>query len=103
MSVNHINEVIWNVVSLIPHGHVATYGQVASLSGYSGYSRHVGSVLKQLPDDSRLPWHRVINAQGKISFPESSLSYERQRKRLEDEGVIFNGSKISLSVYQWAG
>lgn len=101
MSVNEISQLVWQVVSLIPQGRVATYGQVASLSGYSGYSRHVGFVLKNLPSDSTLPWHRVINAQGKISFPESSLSYERQRTKLEEEGIVFNGSKISLKVYQW--
>lgn len=97
-----MREAIWQVVAQIPEGRVATYGQVARLAGYPGYARQVGAVLKKLPADSKLPWHRVINAQGRVSFTENSQPYLRQRKRLEAEEVVFAPSgKIPLKKFSW--
>ncbi len=88
--------VIWQIVAAIPAGHVMSYGQVAKQAGYPNHSRQVGSILKKLPNDTKLPWHRVINAQGKISFPEEGEQYLRQKQRLLDEGVVFKGNKVNL-------
>ncbi|MGB5445590.1 MAG: MGMT family protein [Psychromonas sp.] len=96
-----INEIIWQVVASIPKGSVTTYGQVAKLAGCPNHARYVGATLKNLPKDSKLPWHRVINAKGEISFPVNSDAYQRQRLRLEAEGIIFNATKISLKRYLW--
>ncbi len=93
---------IWQVVAAIPAGRVATYGQVARVAGYPGHARYVGSVLKGLPSNTRLPWHRVINAQGKSSFPVNSSAYNEQVKRLSCEGVDVSEGKISLARYGWA-
>ncbi|MGD2117196.1 MAG: MGMT family protein [Chromatiales bacterium] len=95
------NEIIWQIVASIPKGKVATYGQVARLAGFPNHAHYVGSVLKQLPKGSKLPWHRVINAQGKISFPQGSDAFNRQRRLLEAEGMVFVGNKLSLSTYGW--
>ena len=84
---------VWQVVSMIPKGKVATYGQVAALAGMPAHARFVGTVLRRLPSGSRLPWHRVVNA-GLCS----SLGGEggaEQRKRLADEGVSFIGQKAA--------
>jgi len=97
-----LNEMIWQVVAAIPVGKVATYGQIAKLCGYPGYARYVGYTLKQLPQGTTLPWHRVINAQGQISFPPDSAACRLQRSRLEQEGVVFVSGKIRLKRYQWA-
>lgn len=94
-------EKIWQVVALIPEGHVATYGQIAELAGLPRMARAVGRTLSQLPKDTQLPWHRVINAKGQISFPVDSSAYKRQRDRLEDEGITLLKGKISLKDYQW--
>jgi len=61
----------------------------------------VGNVLKKLPPDSTIPWHRVLNSQGKLSFPEGSEPWLRQKQRLELEGILFLNGKISLSHYLW--
>lgn len=98
-----LNEMIWQILALIPKGKVATYGQIAKLCGYPGYARYVGHTLKQLPQGTGLPWHRVINAKGQISFPKESDAYRIQRTRLEQEGIAFDGEKISLKRYQWDG
>jgi methylated-DNA-protein-cysteine methyltransferase-like protein len=96
-------QIIWQMVASIPAGRVATYGQIASLCGYPGYARYVGQTLKQLPKGSLLPWHRVVNAKGEISFPVDSAGYQQQKQRLEKEGVIFSQHKIDLKVFAWNG
>jgi len=98
-----LNEIIWQTVALIPKGKIATYGQVARLAGYPSHARYVGSTLKKLPKNSKLPWFRVINAQGKISFPLGSDAYVRQYDLLTQEGIKFNNDKISLKRYRWDG
>ena len=94
-----IREIIWQIVASIPKGKVATYGQVAKAAGYPSHARFVGATLKKLPKDTSLPWHRVINSQGKISFAEDSDAYKRQQQRLESEGVVFLNRKVSLKHY----
>jgi len=96
-----LNEIIWQVVALIPAGKVATYGQIAKLCGYPNHARYVGATLKQLPDDSELPWYRVVNAKGEIAFPVGSAAFLRQKSLLENEAVQFEGNKINLSKYLW--
>lgn len=96
-----LQEIIWQYVAAIPRGSVATYGQIAKLCGYPSHARYVGTVLKQLPSDSRLPWHRVVNAKGETSFPSNHPCATLQRERLESEGVVFKNSKIRLSDYLW--
>ncbi len=94
-------ERIWQVVYRIPKGQVATYGQIALLAGLPRAARLAGSSLKGLPKDTSIPWHRVINAQGRISLPPSSPSYKEQIKRLTEEGILIHNQKISLRDYLW--
>lgn len=97
-----INHRIWQVVATIPSGRVSTYGAVAEKAGLARAARRVGRALRGLPPDTRIPWHRVVNASGKISLPEGSRSHRTQRDRLESEGVAFalNGS-IDLERFGW--
>ncbi len=90
------------VVRRIPRGRVATYGQVAALAGLPGHARLVGYALSALPDDDGAPWHRVVNASGRIS-PRADATYEMiQRALLEAEGVQFDdGGRIALRRYGW--
>ncbi len=92
---------VYTVIQGIPAGKVATYGQIASLAGLPGAARLVGKVLSGLPADTQLPWHRVINAAGKISLPQNSDSFAEQKKRLAEEKVLVCGNGIKLSEYQW--
>jgi methylated-DNA-protein-cysteine methyltransferase-like protein len=92
-----------DVVRAIPRGRVATYGQVAALAGAAGAARHVGRFLSHLPGGTGLPWHRVVNAAGRISEPPSrSGGGRRQRRLLEAEGVRFAPSgRIVLADQLW--
>jgi len=101
-------EQVWSLVRQIPFARVATYGQITKLipqpEGVStedykaSASRWVGLAMAACPDD--VPWHRVINSQGKISHrPEAG----KQRELLEKEGLLFSNGKLDLDECQWRG
>ena len=92
---------IYSALATIPSGRVATYGQIGMLAGLPRSGRLVGRTLKNLPNDSTLPWHRVINASGKISLPRDSERFKRQKSRLQEEGLVVVDNRISLTQYQW--
>ena len=103
MSAPFSHNEIWFILSRVPEGKVVTYGQLASMVGAPGYARVVGNILKQLPAGSGLPWHRVINSKGQISFPEGSGKFKQQQELLEQEGVTFLSGKVNLKAYGWNG
>jgi methylated-DNA-protein-cysteine methyltransferase-like protein len=88
-------------IKRIPRGKVCTYGGVADVAGLPRRARLVGTVLRQTPASRGVPWFRVINASGRISFPLGSDAYARQRRHLEDEGVDFVGGRVDLNRYGW--
>lgn len=96
-------QAIYAVVCRIPEGRVATYGQVALLAGLPGRARLVGYALSVLAGRSTIPWHRVVNAQGRISPRSCGSDADReQRLRLEREGVSFDADdRIPLAQYIW--
>jgi len=102
-SSNDYDQAILQTLASIPHGQVCTYGAIAKLSGNNGKARYVGYILKKLPQSSSIPWHRVINSQGKISFPENSKRYQQQTEHLKAEGISIINGKISLKQYLWLG
>ncbi|MEM7305568.1 MAG: MGMT family protein [Planctomycetota bacterium] len=92
---------IYAMVDSIPKGRVATYGQVATEAGLPGHARQVGYALRNLPEGSGLPWHRVVNAKGEIS-PRPGPCFPSQRKLLRAEGVRFNRrGRIDLGRFGW--
>lgn len=92
---------VWAVVARIPYGRVATYGQVARLAGLGQRARLVGYALHRTPKELRLPWHRVVNAKGEISFASDQANFREQRRRLEGEGIKFLGPRMELERYRW--
>ena len=94
---------IYAVVARIPRGRVATYGQVARLADLPGHARQVGYALAALPDGSRLPWHRVVNAKGEVSERrDGGGAAGLQRARLEREGVRFDArGRMRLADVRW--
>jgi methylated-DNA-protein-cysteine methyltransferase-like protein len=93
---------IYTQVHQIPYGKVSTYGEIAKFSGFPGYARHVGRLMATLPEGSKIPWHRVVNAKGMISLTGNDLI--RQREKLLAEGIdVSESGKISLRHYRWNG
>ena len=100
--VNPLYHRIYRIVRHIPRGRVATYGLVARLAGQPGAARTVGWALSALPEDSDVPWWRVINAAGRISLAADDHSAVFQRALLLREGVRFApGGAVNLSRYGW--
>lgn len=91
---------ILQTIHHIPYGHVASYGQIAKLAGFTGYARHVGYLLKRLPKGSSIPWHRVVNSQGKISLEGEAAHMQHQL--LLAEGVVFKANgRVDLKQSAW--
>jgi methylated-DNA-protein-cysteine methyltransferase-like protein len=101
---NNSYDRIYAIVRQIPTGKVATYGQVAELAGLAGKARLVGYALYQVDvPTTDVPWHRVINAKGEISYSPLRRGGDYfQRSLLEQEGIEFNSAgKINLHQYRW--
>lgn len=93
---------IYRVTRRIPRGRVATYGQIAALAGLGGHARQVGYAMHALPIDSGVPWHRVINAQGRISQRAEDAGALVQAELLAREGVEIDArGRIDLARYGW--
>lgn len=93
---------IYAAVRRVPRGQVATYGQIAAVAGFPGRARQVGYALAALPNGSAVPWHRVINAQGRLSLERTAPGGGViQRQRLEREGITFVGGRVSLERFGW--
>lgn len=87
----------------MPRGRVATYGQIASLAGLAGQARQVGYAMAAVPSSSAVPWHRVLNAQGRVSVrSEGPGGTIIQQQLLEREGVVFDdGGRVELKCFGW--
>jgi methylated-DNA-protein-cysteine methyltransferase related protein len=93
---------IYRVVRRIPKGRVATYGQVASLAGLAGHARQVGYALHALAHGSVVPWHRVVNAAGRISTRATPGGELVQRILLEREGIRLDArGRVPLDQVRW--
>ena len=99
----NIYDRIYETVKRIPHGPVATYGQIANLTGLFRKARLVGYALFRVAPDADIPWHRVINGKGEISeSPFREGNDYLQKALLEAEGISFTSTgKINLAQHQW--
>lgn len=96
------NQRVWELVGTIPQGKVASYGQIAAMLGQPKKSRHIGFALHQTPDGMVLPWHRVINGKGQLSFAVNSEQYLLQKAMLEAELIRFkDNNHIDFREYGW--
>ncbi|MDD9304501.1 MAG: MGMT family protein [Desulfobacter sp.] len=92
---------VLDVIQAIPSGRVLSYGRVASLAGNPQGARQVARLLHSMSQKYDLPWHRVVNASGKISLPEGR-GYELQKALLESEGICFSRARrIDFLTYLW--
>ena len=92
---------IHGMVCRVPIGHVATYGQIADMVGLPGRARLVGKALGAAFVSARVPWWRVIRADGRIAFGADTASGQRQSSLLLQEGVVVVQMRVALRDYQW--
>ncbi|MEM7253902.1 MAG: MGMT family protein [Pseudomonadota bacterium] len=92
-------DAIYAVVARVPFGCVATYGQIATYVPRCT-PRQVGYALARLDTASDVPWHRIINREGRVSLPGSAGT--TQRERLRAEGIAFNRrGQIDFARHGW--
>lgn len=90
-----------NAIKNVPRGKVATYGLIALVAGNPRGARQVAWTLHSVTEKEKLPWHRLINSQGKISLPKGG-GYETQKELLLEEGVTFDQQdRIDLDRFLW--
>ena len=102
MSYTSFYKIIYDIVSQIPEGQVATYGQIAFLAGHPRASRIVGYAMSKAPQERNLPCHRVVNREGRMAPGYAFGGQELQRAMLEKEGITFrdNGC-IDMKRHLW--
>jgi len=89
------------IIHRIPPGMVSTYGIIAEYAGNRGGARQVARILYSSSEKYGLPWHRVVNRNGRIS-PRSSMGHLFQRQLLEEEGVVFGeNGRIDFALFLW--
>ncbi len=98
---NHLSQTIIEIIKNIPEGKVLTYGEIAYRAGSPKAARLVSNLLHSSSDKYSLPWHRVINSQGKISL--TGLAGEEQKQMLLAEGIEIKNGKIDLATYLYLG
>jgi len=97
-------ECVYRLVEQIPPGRVTSYGALAAMLGRPRAARTVGWALHSLPASREVPWHRVINSQGRVSSRQEGHAADLQRALLEDEGVVFDEeNRVDWSQFGWAG
>ncbi|MFV0423553.1 MGMT family protein [Oleidesulfovibrio sp.] len=101
MGRTHFTELVISLIKDIPAGRISTYGTIAALAGNPRAARQVARILHSCSSSASLPWHRVINSQGKISM--TGADYARQKDLLVQEGIIFDKSdRIDLGKFLWS-
>lgn len=102
IKMNAFTKKVLSLIKSIPKGRVASYGQIAILAGKPQGSRGVGWILNSCTKTYDLPWQRVINSQGRISFPRTTKQYKKQKSLLLKEKVKFkDNDSIDLEKYGW--
>jgi len=94
-------ELLRATIAAIPRGRVASYGRIAERAGLPGRARLVGRVLRQAPDELKLPWHRVLRADGRSAFASGTPNFRKQVDHLAAEGVPMIRGRVDLRRYGW--
>jgi len=97
-------ERVYRVVRQVPPGKVTSYGTIARMLEHPHAARTVGWALHSLPQDSDVPWHRVINSRGRIPALGREISADVQRSLLESEGIEFDEhDAVDWDRFSWEG
>lgn len=110
MSERNFYEQVYAVVRRIPRGKVTSYGRIAAMLGAPNAARAVGYALRALKDKKAgsgyddIPWHRVVNSQGRISIVNREYGAQKQAELLRAEGIVVSPElRIDLDIYLWPG
>ena len=96
-------DAVYKLTRSIPKGKVATYGQLAKLTGHANAARAVGLFMRINPDAPKTPCHRVVASNGSLTGYSAEGGIRKKREMLLKEGVYFKNNKVDLSLSKWSG
>ncbi len=96
-----MKEKVYEFLRTIPKGKVVTYGQIAEYLGDKHLARVVGNILHHNPDEYQYPCYKVVDGKGNLSRNFAFGGIERQKERLEEEGIVVNHYKVDLDKYRY--
>lgn len=95
-----MKEKAYEFLKTIPKGKVVTYGQIAEYLGNKRLARVVGNILHSNPDGDKYPCYKVVDSKGNLSKGYAFGGIERQKERLENDGITVKNYKVDLDKYQ---
>ncbi len=96
-----MKEKVYEFLRTIPKGKVVTYGQIAEYLGNKKLARVVGNILHNNPDELKYPCYKVVDSKGNLSKNFAFGGIEKQKEKLEKEGLIVKNFKVDLNKYKW--
>jgi len=91
---------VYKYLQTIPKGKVVTYKQIAEHLGNAKLARIVGNILHNNPDEHKYPCYKVVNSKGKLSENFAFGGIEKQKEKLEAEGIKVTNYYVDLKKYQ---
>lgn len=95
-----MKEKVYEFLRTIPKGKVVTYGQIAAYLGNKKLARVIGNILHNNPDEDKYPCYKVVDGNGNLSKHFAFGGIEKQKERLERDGIIVNNYKVDLDEYK---
>ena len=95
-----MKEKVYEYLRTIPKGKVVTYGQIAEYLGNKQFARVVGNILHNNPNEDRYPCYKVVDSKGNLSRHFAFGGIEKQKEKLEREGIVVKGYKVDLNKYK---
>ncbi len=97
-----MREQVYRILQRIPKGQVVTYGQIAKMLGNQHFARAVGNILHANLDGEKYPCYKVVNSKGFLSHQYAFGGIEKQKEKLEADGIEVIDCKVNLNKYQWS-
>ncbi len=94
-----MKEIVYEFLTTIPKGKVVTYGQIAEYLGDKKLARVVGNILHNNPDEHKYPCYKVVDSKGNLSRHFAFGGIEKQKEKLEREGIVVKDYKVDLDRY----
>lgn len=100
---NELSKKVYKYLLKIPNGKVVTYGQIATYLGNPRLARVVGNILHNNPDEDKYPCYKVVNAKGRLAPSFAFGGMDKQKEKLQADGIEVKDDMVDLSKYQWNG
>ena len=94
-----MKEKVYEYLLAIPKGKVVTYGQIAKYLGNPKLARVVGNILHNNPNEEKYPCYKVVNSKGQLSANFAFGGIEKQKEKLEADGITVSNYKVDLEKY----